>query len=71
MTTGGTRKELQQLIDVSKELKVKVRKKFNLEDVKEAIYRHCSQERGQNPFEYNLTFEYNLKDNYEIQLPLT
>jgi hypothetical protein len=32
-------------------------------------YRHCSQERGQNPFEYNLTFEYNLKDNYEIQLP--
>ena len=48
MTTGGTRKELQQLIGVSKELKVKVQKKFNLEDVKEAIQALFAIERAKS-----------------------
>jgi NADPH:quinone reductase-like Zn-dependent oxidoreductase len=35
-STGGTRKEMQELIDISPELKVRVWKKFDLENAKEA-----------------------------------
>jgi NADPH:quinone reductase-like Zn-dependent oxidoreductase len=46
-STGGTRKELQELIDISssKRLKVKVWKKFNLEDAKEALQSLFAKER--------------------------
>ena len=45
-STGGTRKELQELIDMSsKELKVKVWKKFKLEDVREALQTLFAKER--------------------------
>jgi NADPH:quinone reductase-like Zn-dependent oxidoreductase len=46
-STGGTRKELQELIDISssKQLKVRVWKKFNLEDAKEAIQSLFAKER--------------------------
>lgn len=46
-STGGTRKELQELIDISssKQLKVRVWKKFNLEDVKEALQSLFAKER--------------------------
>jgi len=47
-STGGTRKELQELIDISssKQLKVRVWKKFKLEDVKEALQSLFAKERG-------------------------
>jgi NADPH:quinone reductase-like Zn-dependent oxidoreductase len=45
-STGGTRKELQELVDMSsKELKVRVWKKFRLEDVKEALQALFAKER--------------------------
>jgi NADPH:quinone reductase-like Zn-dependent oxidoreductase len=46
-STGGTRKEMQELIDISssKQLKVRVWKKFNLEDAKEAIQSLFAKER--------------------------
>jgi NADPH:quinone reductase-like Zn-dependent oxidoreductase len=44
-STGGTRKEMQEIIDVSKALKVKVWKKFKLEDVKEALQALFAKER--------------------------
>jgi NADPH:quinone reductase-like Zn-dependent oxidoreductase len=45
-STGGTRKELQELVDTSsKELKVRVWKKFNLEDVKAALQALFAKER--------------------------
>ena len=44
-STGGTRKELQELIDMSNELKVKVWKKFKLEDVREALQALFAKER--------------------------
>jgi len=45
-STGGTRKELQEFIGMSsKELKVKVWKKFKLEDVKEALQALFAKER--------------------------
>ncbi len=46
-STGGTRKELQELIDISssKQLKVRVWKKFNLEYVKEALQSLFAKER--------------------------
>jgi D-arabinose 1-dehydrogenase-like Zn-dependent alcohol dehydrogenase len=45
-STGGTRKELRELIDMSsKELKVKVWKKFKLEDVREALQALFAKER--------------------------
>jgi NADPH:quinone reductase-like Zn-dependent oxidoreductase len=44
--TGGTRKELQELIDISsKELKIRVWKKFRLEDIKEALQALFAKER--------------------------
>jgi NADPH:quinone reductase-like Zn-dependent oxidoreductase len=46
-STGGTRKELQELIDISSsnQLKVRVWKKFNLEDAKEALQSLFAKER--------------------------
>jgi NADPH:quinone reductase-like Zn-dependent oxidoreductase len=46
-STGGTRKELQELIDISssKQLKVRVWKKFNLEYAKEALQSLFAKER--------------------------
>jgi NADPH:quinone reductase-like Zn-dependent oxidoreductase len=45
-STGGTRKELQELINTSsKELKIRVWKKFKLEDVKEALQALFAKER--------------------------
>jgi D-arabinose 1-dehydrogenase-like Zn-dependent alcohol dehydrogenase len=35
--TGGTRKEMREVIDMSKELKTRVRKKFTLDEAKEAL----------------------------------
>ena len=42
---GGTRKELQELIDISKKLKVKVWKRFKLEDIREALQALSAKER--------------------------
>jgi NADPH:quinone reductase-like Zn-dependent oxidoreductase len=45
-STGGTRKELRELVDASsKELKVRVWKKFKLEDVKEALQALFAKDR--------------------------
>jgi NADPH:quinone reductase-like Zn-dependent oxidoreductase len=46
-STGGTRKELQELIDISssKQLKVRVWKKFDLKDTKEALHSLFAKER--------------------------
>jgi NADPH:quinone reductase-like Zn-dependent oxidoreductase len=44
-STGGTRKEMQELIDISHKLKVRVWKKFELENVKEAIQALFAKER--------------------------
>jgi NADPH:quinone reductase-like Zn-dependent oxidoreductase len=43
--TGGTRKEMQEIIDISKELKVRVWKRFKLEDAKEALQALFAKER--------------------------
>ena len=44
-STGGTRKEMQELIDISPKLKVRVWKKFDLENVKEALQGLFVKER--------------------------
>ena len=44
-STGGTRKEMQELIDISPKLKVRVWKKFELENVKEALQALFAKER--------------------------
>jgi NADPH:quinone reductase-like Zn-dependent oxidoreductase len=44
-STGGTRKEMQELIDISPELKVRVWKKFDLENAKEALQSLFAKER--------------------------
>jgi len=46
-STGGTRKELQELIDISssKQLKVRIWKKFDLKDAKEALQSLFAKER--------------------------
>jgi NADPH:quinone reductase-like Zn-dependent oxidoreductase len=44
-STGGTRKEMQELIDISPKLKVRVWKKFDLENVKEALQALFAKER--------------------------
>src|SRR5918995_5300118 len=44
-STGGTRKEMQELIDLSPKLKVRVWKKFGLENVKEALQGLFARER--------------------------
>jgi NADPH:quinone reductase-like Zn-dependent oxidoreductase len=45
-STGGTRKEMQELIDISPELKIRVWKKFDLENVKEALQALFAKERN-------------------------
>jgi NADPH:quinone reductase-like Zn-dependent oxidoreductase len=44
-STGGTRKEMQELIDISPELEVRVWKKFDLENAKEALQALFAKER--------------------------
>ena len=44
-STGGTRKEFREIIDMSKELKVRVWKRFNLENAREALQALFSKER--------------------------
>jgi NADPH:quinone reductase-like Zn-dependent oxidoreductase len=44
-TTGGSRKEFKEIIDNSKELKIKVWKKFKLEEAKEALEALFKKER--------------------------
>jgi NADPH:quinone reductase-like Zn-dependent oxidoreductase len=44
-STGGTRKEIQELIDISPELKVRVWKKFDLKNAKEALQALFAKER--------------------------
>ncbi|HEX5976955.1 MAG TPA: hypothetical protein VFY68_06740, partial [Nitrososphaeraceae archaeon] len=46
-STGGTRRELQEVIDMAanKEIRVKVWKKLKLDDVKEAIEALSAKER--------------------------
>jgi D-arabinose 1-dehydrogenase-like Zn-dependent alcohol dehydrogenase len=44
-STGGTRKEFIEIIDMSKELKVRVWKRFKLEDTKEALQALFAKER--------------------------
>jgi NADPH:quinone reductase-like Zn-dependent oxidoreductase len=44
-STGSTRKEFRQVIDMSKELKVRVWKRFKLEDAKEALQALFAKER--------------------------
>src|ERR687892_234242 len=44
-STGGSRKEMQELIDISPKLKVRVWKKFELENVKEALQALFAKER--------------------------
>ena len=44
-STGGTRKDFTELIDMSKELKKRVWKKFTLDEAKEALQALFSKER--------------------------
>ena len=46
-STGGTRKELQELVDISssKQLKIRAWKKFKLDDIKEALEALFAKER--------------------------
>ena len=44
-STGVTRKEMQELIDISPKLKVRVWKKFGLENVKDALQALFAKER--------------------------
>jgi NADPH:quinone reductase-like Zn-dependent oxidoreductase len=44
-TTGGSRKQFKEIIDNSKELKIKVWKKFKLEEAKEALQALFEKER--------------------------
>ena len=44
-STGGTRKEFREIIDMSKELKVRVWKRFKLENAKEALQALFAKER--------------------------
>jgi NADPH:quinone reductase-like Zn-dependent oxidoreductase len=44
-SNGSTRKEFKEVIDVSKELKVRIWKRFKLEDVKEALQALFAKER--------------------------
>jgi D-arabinose 1-dehydrogenase-like Zn-dependent alcohol dehydrogenase len=44
-STGGARKEMTQLIDMCKELKARVWKKFTLDEAKEALQALFAKER--------------------------
>jgi NADPH:quinone reductase-like Zn-dependent oxidoreductase len=45
-STGGTRKEITELVDMSKELKIRVWKKFTLDEAKEALQALFAKERN-------------------------
>src|SRR5919107_2018270 len=45
-STGGTRKELQELIDISSSKQLKVWKRFDLDNVQEALQALFSKERS-------------------------
>jgi D-arabinose 1-dehydrogenase-like Zn-dependent alcohol dehydrogenase len=44
-STGGTRSQLQELIDLSKELKTRIWKKFKIDNIKEALQALFDKER--------------------------
>jgi len=44
-STGGTRNDLREIIEMSKELKIRVWKKFKLDEVKEALQELFTKER--------------------------
>jgi D-arabinose 1-dehydrogenase-like Zn-dependent alcohol dehydrogenase len=44
-SNGSTRKEFREVIDTAKELKVRVWKRFKLEDAKEALQALFAKER--------------------------
>jgi NADPH:quinone reductase-like Zn-dependent oxidoreductase len=44
-STGGTRKDMQELLDISNDLKVRVWKRFKLEKIKEALQALFAKER--------------------------
>jgi NADPH:quinone reductase-like Zn-dependent oxidoreductase len=44
-STGGTRKEITELVDMSKELKTRVWKEFTLDEAKEALQSLFAKER--------------------------
>lgn len=44
-STGGTRKQFQELIDMSNELETRVWKKFKIDNTKEALQELFSKER--------------------------
>ena len=53
--TGGTRKEMTEVIDMSKELKTRVWKKFTLDEAKEALQAlFDKKERWKNSFGHEL-----------------
>jgi D-arabinose 1-dehydrogenase-like Zn-dependent alcohol dehydrogenase len=44
-STGGTRSDFREIIDMSKELKIRVWKKFKLDETKEALQALFAKER--------------------------
>ena len=44
-STGGTRNDFNEIIDMSKELKIRVWKKFKLDEAKEALHALFAKER--------------------------
>jgi D-arabinose 1-dehydrogenase-like Zn-dependent alcohol dehydrogenase len=44
-STGGSRNDFRQIIDMSKELKIRVWKKFKLDEAKEALQALFAKER--------------------------
>ena len=44
-STGGTRNDFREIIDMSKELKIRVWKKFKLDETKEALQALFAKER--------------------------
>ena len=57
-SNGSTRKEFEDVIDMSKELKVRVWKSFKLEDAKEALQALIAKERdGRHMYNIDLEVE--------------
>jgi D-arabinose 1-dehydrogenase-like Zn-dependent alcohol dehydrogenase len=44
-STGGTRNDFREIIDMSKELKIRIWKKFKLDEAKEALQVLFAKER--------------------------
>jgi NADPH:quinone reductase-like Zn-dependent oxidoreductase len=44
-STGGTRKDMQELLDISNDLKIRLWKRFKLEKIKEALQALFAKER--------------------------